>query len=701
MSKILKNSLVVGALLPLHIFGVDNLDKVVVQDVADKKSQYKEKKFFKSYSSNLILKDELNQESIFNVKDALKNISNVKIKDRGAFNRSISIRGMSGERVVSIVDGTKMSNHGISMGGGGELGLVESSSVEQIEVVKGSPSIVYDPGATGGVVKVTTIKNNNSIEDSVALKHTYLNDSGYKLIKNSTTVEGEYKDLFLHVDMAKANSNGLSVKNEDKIKSVIHDINVDDNRFGTEHEVKNLGYSSISKSLISNYQVSDLINVYYKMYDTDNEGITSIYGMFSPRAVHTDEYNLDGDILGIRLKELWGFNQVDLFRSTMNTQKVSYDDGVINDLKLKTNTIKLATEYYFDNFLLLGGIEQTKDTARTYTHSRMTYNAMYLSTEYISDNYTVVFGLRNNIHEVVKDLKEGERADVCKDKVGISGCPDPKHDQKLNYSSSIIYSLNDTNNVAFNYSRTYRYPSLYERFAYGGSIIGGEMDMKAEEADNYEISWKYLDDSLTYSLALFHSKFDTYNAIRTKNELKSEYIGNPDELEKCDESDNCDPFNSMFIFSSFNDVTSQGFEFELEKKFDRQNIVTNFTLGQTIKSNSTYQTSNMPEAMITKFKQEPLELVSSIKKTINHKYKPWVKLRIRHMTNEPKVEQEDGFSAFTVGDIYFGAKYKKYLTCNIGIRNITDEIYHEPYSPIDGVKRSLFFNVSMAVEKLF
>jgi len=109
----------------------------------------------------------------------------------------------------------------------------------------------------------------------------------------------------------------------------------------------------------------------------------------------------------------------------------------------------------------------------------------------------------------------------------------------------------------------------------------------------------------------------------------------------------------------------------------------------------------MANPLIIKFRQEPLEFGFNIKKKFKYNYKPWVKLKLRHVTNSPKVNQVDGFDAFTVGDLYFGAKYQNNISFNGGIKNISNTVYHEAYSPLDGVERSFFFNISIALEKLW
>lgn len=706
MNKIIKLSLTLGAFLPLIVNGASELDTILVQEQEETKQEYKQNSFYKSYSSELITKKDIEEKSVINLKDALKDVSNIKVKDMGSFSKSLSIRGFKGERVVSIVDGAKISNHGMTMSGGGELSLIESSSVEQMEVVKGSPSILYDPGAVGGVIKIKTIKDIDNIKDKIRIKHTYLNNQGYKLNKNITTLEGKYDKFYIQYIMSNEKSEGRAVKDQEKLKYTLHKTNSREERYGTEHELKDLSYKSKANNLTLGYKIYDKINFLYKNFDKKSEDITETYGSRTPMAFHYDEYNMDGSVVGIDIKDIYGFNRINILNNKQIIYKMSHGKAnTKNETQLTSNTKKVDLEYPLDDLLILSGIEQTKDKARTYTFSRQTYDAIYLSGEYIYEDFTLTAGIRNNKHWIQKDLKSGERVDICQDKVGISGCPPPKNDEKINYSAGVVYSINDFNNISFNYATTYRYPSLYERFAYNGGFIGGGMDMKPEEADNFDISWKYLNDEsgLNIKVTIFKSDFDTYN-----DTVESISIQDQNALDECNEDVNCNPFdddvNEEKIFAkklkytSIKDVKSSGFEIDIEKEFKKQNIITTFNIAQTTISDKKiiYDSGYVYKEVAL---QEPLEYSTSIKKNFKYYYKPWIKLNLRHVTNNPKVKQKDGFEAFTVGNLYFGAKKGKF-TLNAGVKNITDKVYNEPYSPLDGVERSFFFSISIELEKL-
>lgn len=698
-----KTLILLLGVFPLISYSSEELETILIQKNLDIKKAYKQEQFYKTYSQELITKQDIQEEGISNTKDALKNISNIKVKDLGSFNKTLSIRGFSGERVISIVDGVKLSNHGITVAGGGELGLIDPSSIEKIEVIKGNPSVVYDPGAIGGVVKVTTIKNLSQVKDKIKLKYNYLNDESYKLNKHSGFIETKYKDFYFNIFSSKSDSKNLNVKNKNKLNGIINNTNLNDERTGTVFELKNLGYQSKDYGGMLSYSINPQTNLFFKGNNFKAENITFAYGSTTPRVFHYDEYTKKNWLIGLNTKEYLKSNYINLLHSNQKIYRMTKTSlDTRGEVQLDSKTSKIEAQHTIEDVLLTSGLEYTKDKAKTLTYSKQNYLALFLNGEYILNKWSFITGLRYNNYKVTQDLLPGKNPDIAYDLVGVSGViKEPLKDDALNYSAGILYSFNEYNNLGFNYSRSYRYPSLYERFAFD-TFIGGGANMKPEEANNFEISFKHLEDNFDYRLSLFYSDFDIYNSLYKRTTIK-----NKAALEECNKDPKCDPFDSdinerrifesNFIYDSFDDIKSYGFEFDINKRLQNYHTEFGFTVGMTKKSDAIKQFSGKKYNF--QLVQEPIEFSTYIKKSFLYKYNPWIKLKIRHVTNSVDVDQEGGFSPFTVADIYFGAKHKT-ISINAGIKNISDKIYHEPYMPLDGTKRSFFINLGINFETL-
>ena len=685
---------------PLVVQTAEVLEPIVVEETADAKMTIQEESFFRTYTKDTITKEDIQEESAIDIKSALSAIPNVQVKETGAFSKELSIRGLSGDRVVSIVDGMKLVNQGITHSGGGELGLVDLSTVEKIEVVKGSPSVIYDPGATGGVIEVATLKDVSKMEDSWGGKYTFGYDDGYLMKKHTLFLEGKYDGLYAALTRSITKSEGRNVKDKKKAQSVLDRTNAREEREGTEFELTNLGYESDAYRFASSYQFNDKAMLYFKKSKYEAEDISFSHGSSTSRVFHYDEYKQEGMSSGLKLQDTLGLDSLNLAYHTQSVTKIIQPNVLSKNItEVTSKTIKLDAKKDIDSYELKFGTEQTHDDAKTYTTSQQTYQATYLNGIYYHDDFIFSAGARYNHYHVKQNIEQGRNLNTIYDLVGVSGVlTKPIKKDGVSYATGVTYLLNDTNNISLNYSRTYRFPTLYERFAFD-TFIGGGADMIAEEGDNYELSYKYLDDSLLATITLFYTDFDSYNDVYRYVKIK-----NLEFLRDCNSDPECNPFdggdneNEIFTtflkYASFDNVTNKGFELTINKKFEPQQIEAEFTASLNDFTNAKVDLPNATKRLEIAFDQDPLEFAAFIKKEFSYAYKPWVKLKLRHVTNMPNVEQEDGFESFTLADLYFGAHYEG-VTLNAGIRNLADEVYHEPYLGLDGIKRTLFMNLSI------
>jgi TonB-dependent heme/hemoglobin receptor len=90
------------------------------------------------------------------ISDAVSAEPGIAISRDGAWGTQINIRGLSKQKVVTLVDGNRIETATNIAGG---LSLIDMNGVERIEVIKGAASALYGSGALGGVVNIITQKN--------------------------------------------------------------------------------------------------------------------------------------------------------------------------------------------------------------------------------------------------------------------------------------------------------------------------------------------------------------------------------------------------------------------------------------------------------------------------------------------------------------------------------------------------------------
>lgn len=96
--------------------------------------------------------DEIAHTAPVSVAKLLRDVPGVQITEEGI--ERISIRGESSRRVAILIDGQKLTDHTNY----GQPILIDPASIERIEVVRGSSSVVSGSQAIGGVVNIITKK---------------------------------------------------------------------------------------------------------------------------------------------------------------------------------------------------------------------------------------------------------------------------------------------------------------------------------------------------------------------------------------------------------------------------------------------------------------------------------------------------------------------------------------------------------------
>jgi len=154
---------------------------------------------------------EIETKALVSPGDVLHQLPGVTLTRDGAWATSINLRGMPESKLLFLVDGDRIQT---ATDIAGALSVVDLSSVERIELVKGAGSVLFGTGALGGVVNYvmkrpsysknrqitgragTGLQSANSLWHSnaavsVAENNWYLQlDGSYRTAKNYTTPEG-------------------------------------------------------------------------------------------------------------------------------------------------------------------------------------------------------------------------------------------------------------------------------------------------------------------------------------------------------------------------------------------------------------------------------------------------------------------------------------------------------------------------------
>lgn len=133
-------------------------------------------------SISIIGREELERTPYREVTDALLDIPGVTVSAGEGNSRDISIRGMSPQYTLILVDGKRLSAREARTNGGNisEGGLLPPlESIERIEVVRGPMSSLYGSDAMGGVVNIITKRVSDDWNGKIRLNATHQLEDGF------------------------------------------------------------------------------------------------------------------------------------------------------------------------------------------------------------------------------------------------------------------------------------------------------------------------------------------------------------------------------------------------------------------------------------------------------------------------------------------------------------------------------------------
>src|SRR5690606_3157173 len=120
----------------------------------------------------------LRSKPVLDLADAVRGTVGVGLESTGLGRRGISIRGMSSEHTLMLIDGQRISTSSSAIAHSDyELGWVPTAAIERVEVVRGPMSSLDGLDALGGVVNFITLAATDTWEGALR-SYALVNDHG-------------------------------------------------------------------------------------------------------------------------------------------------------------------------------------------------------------------------------------------------------------------------------------------------------------------------------------------------------------------------------------------------------------------------------------------------------------------------------------------------------------------------------------------
>ena len=647
----------------LHV----TLDEVGVVESYSELGNTKLTNIDKKSLENVFLRDNSMVESI-------TQLSGVDIVSSGLGIQKVVVRGLSGMRVVTYLNGMQINNqqwandHGI---GFTDLGLGE------VELIKGASALKYGSEAIGGLLffKDSPFVSNKKMNGYIASKFdnsSYLSSSQFGLNWNKNNfffnLYGQYS---ISSDYRLPNNDYLfnSRFNQNAIKfSVAHRYKNLQNIFRYQYHHENPGIPAHAHVDPADINIEDITSSSFDFNDA--------YKLLTPyQLVNNQLFNYNLNYLSNNLKlslhfghfinnlqeyEKWTRPAFDLtISNTQITPNIRYK---INDL-----TFNLGSQ--------LSVLDNKNNEDERLVPDASTLNVgPYVILDYEKNN----FGFNSGIRYDYKHLKSEDN---------VSNINYDNEFSNTSFSSGIYYKFLD-NVLRFTYSGSYRAPHFSELFSDGvhhgtNRYELGNENLDIEYADQFELKYQWANEHFGFVLNPFLQNISDFISIVPTDTFISSY--------------------RVYNYKQYNNVEIKGVEMNLHyhpHQLHNLHIEQSYTFLQTKNKDDQYGLALVPANSI---KTKILFDLNDYERLVKYKFDYLSFYHLYKFSQEDFAEYEELTESYSLINFQIGLKLSDKLLCTIGINNLLNKEYSPHTSRIRGVAGGVpnpgrSFNINLKYE---
>ena len=628
--------------------------------------------------------------------DVLSTIPGVESNKDSPWEQRPSIRGLTGQRVLVLVDGSPMNS---VRGNGPHPSLLDPTQVERIEVVRGPSSVAYGSDAIGGVINIITREPRFSAADQV--------------LRGSASVGGSVnglpaRDGSLEFSARARKLSGFfsgSGRKTDDFRNA--DGTIPHSSFSDWNALANLRYDFSDRlALKGGYQLYRASNVGIPGLDYAAPGYsqTFLFKYYDRDYAHLaldHQYAESSWLASTHIKTYWQREYRDFYSDIGITipmgPGVNGQLALAKDRGLDLNTYGLQVQMTTRRtavYRFSAGFDASRDMTGGTNSELQRMTSPYGNSETTVTSASVPTGRFDNY----AGFAQGEfflapqwtvnaggrfthyryRTDYTLMQADFASPPRSRDDNALSGSLGLVYQPIADLHLTANVANGYREPNAQDLFFSGPGSVGfviGNPDLKPERSLSYDLGLRWGPRTLAVSANVFYSTFkDLINAL--------EYHPSPPEAGH----------DSTYRYTNITTATMWGGEAEAEWRFHPQwtaRAAMSHTVGDITNRAAILEIYGVSADRV------PLELVPPFHGSASLRWTDsarrfWAEAGTRYSwrTNRlpPVTQGAEQLAEFKqkwlVGDVSAGARLETGQRLVLGVRNFTDRRYQPALSSV-------------------
>ncbi|MCW8848968.1 MAG: TonB-dependent receptor [Melioribacteraceae bacterium] len=639
-----------------------------------------------SFPIEVINSTEIQSSNAITVSDMLKNESGISLIKDSPWATSINIRGLSKQNIVYLIDGNRIeTSTNIAAG----LSLIDMSSINSIEVVKGGLSSLYGTGATAGVINILSKKSE---------------------FKQNYYISSNLSNSYNSVNNASQNSIRINTGAANWTAAINGSLRKADNISTPNGVLQNSGYRDESINLSLNYQPVDNILTQFDFqkfsaFDVGIPGGSPFPESATAKYKYAKRDMMSGSIsFNSITKSLLKSNIKYYHQSIERSVEVKPNKIVTSEPKAThtTNGLSIQTDWDINHHYFVAGIDYWQreyNGIRTITNkasdlikvdkpvpnSRFSSIGIFAKDEFkiFNDKMKLSFSGRYDIITISNDetknplyiIKDGDVN--YNSKIELASFEEKKTNNKsFSGGFGAIYNITKNYDITFNTGYNFRSPSLEERYQYidlGGIVYLGNPNLKPEEGIFIDAGFRIWEDNLSFRANTFINYFS--NLVQDLSIVK----------------------DSLFKKENIGEARLYGFDLSLDYNFTDQYLI--YTTLAYVRGEDILSKTDLPEV-------PPLNGTVGIKFQLTN----FLNIDLMGTYAFPQNNLGNGEDK-TEGYTYFDINVitKKYfisfmnLKLIAGVHNIFNKEYKEHLSTYRGIKmyepgRNIFIKLILDLE---